>query len=252
MNDSEGGAVSRTLPNPLRLPASFRTFPTVDDERDVEVFERIPWESLEGKPDRRWLAYTVAGVLVLGAVGVSIGRQVSPAPGPPITTLPAAVTATEAPVASPPPTTAITAPAVTTWTEADLMALPAESVQTAAMATAEWYVVDYFTRDDPGGPRSFVEWARASEITWESPSEAWVKVLVRRLAADDGEDYRRLETEAWRVGMRLDDAGWSVLPTPMRMEAPVLAPLEESGSSSTADWVDGAGVTWRVREAESP
>ena len=52
------------------------------DERDVEIFERIPWESLEKPQDRRWVVYLLAAGLVMGAVGVTVGRGMTPSSAP--------------------------------------------------------------------------------------------------------------------------------------------------------------------------
>lgn len=129
------------------------------------------------------------------------------------------------------------------------MALPAESVETSAMALAEWYVVDFFTRDDPEGDRSFVEWARASQIEWATPSSARVTVLVRRLSATGDEAYQRLQAEAWRVGLEIDDGGWSVAPGLEAGEAPDLAVGDGDGADELTEWVDAAGVPWKIKSA---
>src|SRR5690606_40669996 len=106
--------------NPLIRTRAVRTFAGVDDERDVEVFERIPWEALTERPDRRWIAYVVAAVIVLGALGVSIGRHLAggPALSPPTTlgaaTDPVTTTTGTVPPVTAPPTT------VSMLTEADL------------------------------------------------------------------------------------------------------------------------------------
>lgn len=218
----------------------------MDEERDVEVFERIPWESLEAKSDRRWMAYALAVVIVLGAVGVSLGRQMA-AP-------PEAVSTTTAPVSTTPETVAPAATVEvaaapgppTTWSEADLMALPAETIETTAMAVAEWFVVDFFTRDDPEDDRSFVEWARAWQMEWETPTSARVTVLVRRLGATADEPYHRLGAEAWDVELELDEEDWSVASRPARGETPELVVRDTDAIGG--EWTDEAGVTWRIEE----
>lgn len=219
----------------------------MDDERDVEVFERIPWEALEERPDRRWIAYVMAGVIVLGAVGISIGRQLSSRPAVPVSTTLAArteaVTTTTALMAPPvaPPTTSIG------LTEADLMALPAANLEWSAAALAEWFVVDHFTREAPEGDRSFVEWVRALEVEWSATSTARVTVLVRRLAARSGDPYQRLDAEAWEVVTELADSGWSVAAGPIAVEPPE---LDASRREPTSEWVDDAGLTWEVQAGE--
>lgn len=223
----------------------------MDEERDVEVFERIPWESLEDKGDRRWMAYVIAGVIALGAVGVSLGRQMTPGPEPvPTTAAPVSATPETVVPATTAEVTAASGPP-TTWSEADLMALPAETIETAAMAVAEWYVVDFFTRDGPEGDRSFVEWVRASQMEWETPTSARVTVLVRRLAATADAPYHRLEAEAWDVEMELDEEAWSVTSRPVRGETPDLVVRNPSaaGDRDEDEWTDEAGVTWRIQES---
>lgn len=239
-----GGATT-----PLKPGGPSRTFPAVDDEHDVEVFERIPWESLEQPPDRRWMAYLLAAAIILGAVGVSFGRQMGRETQPGPTTSNATVGATRRDHTPAPTVEATAVPELlTTWSEADLMALPADSLDAAAAATAEWYVVDFFTRDEPAGDRSFVEWVRASQVEWRSPSTAEVTVLIRRLAAVGDEPYQRLEAEAWRITTELADGGWAVVPGPVRQETPELVVLPDPGAAqSEAEWTDPAGVVWRVR-----
>ncbi|MFP3913302.1 MAG: hypothetical protein ACLFWM_00375 [Actinomycetota bacterium] len=227
----------------------------MDDEHDVEVFERIPWESLEGKPDRRWVMYVAAGAVVLGAVGVSFGRQMA-APPP---TAPTSPTASTSPTLASPPSSTVPATIPPraeqthpTWTEADLMALPVESVERSAVAVAEWFVVDFFTRDDPGGDRSFVEWARAWELEWLASDRMHVTVVVRRLAASGEEPYQRLEAEAWEVEVELgEDGGWAVAQGPSRADPPELVALQpdhenDQEASAGEEWVDPAGLTWSV------
>lgn len=252
-----------------------------DGDTDVEVFERIPWESLERNPDRRWIAYLLAGALVLGAVGVSLGRQLSAGsalpsePASSVTTTLAALPST-VPAVGPstvPETTAADRDAPGAWTEADLMALSDVPLEMAAATTAEWFVVDYFTRDDPGEGRSFVDWAGALETVWIDPTTIEVTVAVRRLAAAPGAEYRRMGPEAWRVTVELGEEGWSVVEGPVEagpvelsvtipeidasVPAEVAAALdgEEVGGAvevggrwlAEVEWVDAAGLAWRIR-----
>jgi hypothetical protein len=230
---------------PLNRHRTIRTFAAVDDERDVEVFERIPWESLTERTDRRWIAYVVAAVIVLGALGVSVGRHLGGAPvAPPPTTLAApteAITTTTAAMVSPssPPTTS------PMLTEADLMALPAADLEWSAAALAEWFVVDHFTRDTTGGDRSYVEWVRAFEVEWTSTTTASVTVLARRLAAQGNDPYRRLEEEAWEVITELTEDGWDVTAGPIPVEPPS---LHREDVEPTSEWVDGAGLIWPVED----
>jgi hypothetical protein len=258
-----------------------RTGESPERDTDVEIFERIPWESLEKNPDRRWIAYLLSGALVLGAVGVSLGRQLSagsalpPDPAPIVTTTLAVLPSTLATVGptTVPETTAADRVAPGARTEADLMALSDVPLEMAAATAAEWFVVDYFTRDDPGEGRSFVEWAGSLETTWIDPTTIEVTVAVRRLAAAPGIDYRRMGPEAWRVTVELGDEGWSVVEGPVEagpvelsvtipeIDAPVPAEVAatldgeevvgavEVGGRWLAEveWVDAAGLSWWVR-----
>lgn len=217
----------------------------MDDERDVEVFERIPWESLQTKPDRRWTVYLASGVLVLGAIGVSVGRQMS-APTPPAMStpsVPAATTVAVPPPVTEPPPTSTTAPL---WSEADLMALPAATLEIPALARAEWFVSDYFTRDGEE-ERSFVEWVRAESIEWVAESTAEVSVLVRRLAASGDDPYTRLPTELWLVTMELSDEGWEVAAGPRAGAPPQVADAPDRDE----EWTDDAGLTWAVAGSDT-
>lgn len=226
----------------------------MDDEKDVEIFERIPWESLAERTDHRWIAYVVAGVVVLGALGISVGRHLAAGPVvPPATTMATAAvpTATSQPFPpSSPPTSAPASPPPTEpmLTEADLMALPAADLEWAAAAVAEWFIADHFTRDSAGGDRSYVEWVRAFEVEWTSTTTASVTVVTRRLAARGDDPYQRLDEEAWEVVTELTDDGWTVAAGP----APARLPLVEVGAPEpTSEWVDAAGLTWPVQDAGS-
>lgn len=231
----------------------------MDDEHDVEVFERIPWESLEDGPDRRWLVYLLAGAAVLAAVGVSLGRQMGgTTPSPPATAVPTVSSMVESSPASTAAVPQESEPAETkpTWSEADLMALPADSVEMGAAAVAEWFVFEFFTRDDPGGDRSFVEWARTSRMAWTTASTVRATVLVRRLAAVGEEPYQRLDTESWEVVAELEEEGWIVVDGPIQGEAPNLmvhdsesrAEWAEGEVTMDAEWTDPAGVAWQIRQ----
>lgn len=230
------------------------------DDTDVEVFERIPWESLEkAAGDRRWIAYLVAGALVLGAVGVSLGRQSAPAAAPPmpsaLSTLPglgaAEATSTTGTVL-PPSSTSVPEPEGDGWAEADLMALADVPVEVTGAAVAEWFVTDHFTRDGADGGRSFVEWAGVVAFSWLDMDRATATVAVVRLAAEEDGDYRRLDPEAWEVVLALDEEGWAVVDGPataaggrLRVAIPAAG---DSGVSTPSRWVDEAGLEWSVRE----
>lgn len=249
------------------------------EDHDVEVFERIPWESLEQNPNRRWIPYLVATAVVLGAVGVTIGRGMITSPAEQATVL-ATTTAPMADSATEPvvdetgsPDATIPPPQESTWSEADLMALPEGAVESAAMAVAEWFVVEHFTREGDEG-RSFVDWARAGELTWMDSTTVDVTVLVRRLAAEGDDPYQRLPAEAWQVTTELEGDRWVVTHGPVPLAPPKLevsvpslddhvpdevgadsegsivgaAQIDEDSWSVGVEWTDAAGLTWLVRD----
>lgn len=228
------------------------------EERDVEVFERIPWESLRPTPDRRWVAYLVAAGLVMGAVGVTVGRGMG-APAPSTTV--GAVTTTPVPtvpvtlgssVPVPPPPTAPTVhstslPQPEEWSEADLMAVPADAMDDVAAALAEWYVAEYFTRDDEeDAGRSFVEWVRVVDRRWVTTTDIDLTVAVRRLAAQGDDPYQRMPVEAWLVSVRLEEGEWVVVAGPEPAEPPALrVELVDENAEETL-WTDPAGLEWVI------
>jgi hypothetical protein len=252
------------------------------DEHGLEVFERIPWESLEKPPDRRWALYLAAAAVVMGAVGLTVGRGMATPPPVPTSTLPMT---TLAPVTSLPrfgPTTVPVASAPdipATWSEADLMAVPAQDLEDGAAALAEWYIVDYFTRDGSGADgRSFVEWSAVLDKQWLTASALEHTVVVRRLAAEGDEPYARIPTEAWHVTTELVDDGWVVVEGPVEAtsrepivdlaslegslppevagrldEADALGAVEVAGRWLVeVDWTDAAGLNWVVRRWLDP
>jgi hypothetical protein len=229
------------------------------DDTDVEVFERIPWESLENGGDRRWVAYLVAGALVLGAVGVSLGRQAVPTPAPVVptaeSTIPALGSSDGAAATSPAPAPSSTSAPVTEeggWAEADLMALAEAPVELTGASVAEWFVTDHFTRDGDDGGRSFVEWAGVVAFSWLDVDRATATVAMVRLAAEGTGEYRRLPPEAWEVVLALDEDGWAVVDGPMMAEGGSprieISTTDEARATVESRWVDGAGLEWPVRE----
>jgi hypothetical protein len=169
---------------------------------ESEEFEQIPWASLvaeqeEGIDRRVYLAVGIVGLLVIAVFGM---RLVSGGSQPP----PIESAAVESPTTSivgtasegGPPTSMVIA-------EADLRVeaqVPVETVDRLVEVTAEWFVIDWFTRDGSeetvrsiraalapaleidtiphetdGESASFVEWAKTVE---SEPSEDGIDVTI--------------------------------------------------------------------------
>jgi hypothetical protein len=201
---------------PLNSPAHANTFNAVEQERN-EVYERIPWETLEEKkPDRQWLMFGIAGAVVMGALAYSFmsNRPSSPpvatsAPIAQSTSLPEPAPAQSNPPAVPGPVPPAS-PVVTA--EADLYAIHPERVVDSVAAHAEWFVAEYLTVDGsdqansalsslmpagvplpvaPEGARVFVEWVRTSTVEEIAPLVYRATVLARSLAAEGDGVYQR-------------------------------------------------------------
>jgi hypothetical protein len=220
----------------------------MEPERNVErseVYERIPWETLEEKkPDRQWMMLAVAGAMVLGALAYTwTSSRAAPAP---TTTVTAAVPDSNVPVAAAPPAapvapaTSAAVPAPILTAEADLFAVDPERAIDRATAHAEWFVAEYLTVDGseesratlgallpvgvplpvaPEGSRVFVEWVRAIGVEEIGEMAFRVTVLARSLAAPAGGDYVRQQPLGLEVDVSIAD------PAPQVMMAPVIAPV---------------------------
>lgn len=228
------------------------TTPPGDDER----FEHIPWEHIGPTGDRnKLILYGLAGaVLIAGLTAAVVGGRAASTDlvATPTTTTPA-TTMIEATTAPPPTSTVPSAGAPNddepndgqagAWSEADLRAFPVETLATEAAALAEWLASDFFTIDGgtqiaadlegilpegsvlpeaPVGTRSFVEWARAVSVEESTPGLYEVLVLVRRLAAAEGESYRRIPPIGVVISLIWTEGGWSVTDLPVLAEAPIL------------------------------
>ena len=214
----------------------------MESERN-EVYERIPWETLEtkGGGDRQWWMFALAGAIVLGALAYSYmsNRPASQAPQPTVavaTTLaappaPNTLAAGTAPVASVPE---VGVPAVVA--EADLFAIPPERLVDQAAAHAEWFVTEYVGVDGseeshaalvslmpagvpvpvpPESSRVFVEWVRAVGVEELEPLVYRVTVLVRSLLANGEEPYRRQAPYTATVDVRMAESGPQVVMPPV-------------------------------------
>ncbi len=203
----------------------------MEQERS-EVYERIPWETLDQKKgDRQWIIFAIAGAVVLGALAYSFMSN-RPQEAPPSVVvadpLPAAGPAEPAepvvPVPAPPPVA--TSPVVVA--EADLFAVNPERLLDQAVAHAEWFIAEYFTIDGseqhsttlaslmpagiplpsaPDGTRIFVESVGSLDATELEPLRYEVTVLVRYLLAKDDEIYRRQPPVVATVEVIVGDSG---------------------------------------------
>jgi hypothetical protein len=197
----------------------------MDNERE-EVYERIPWETLEPKGgDRQWMVYAVAGAVTLGALAYSFTRNQPVTPAP--TSAPVAATV-QAPAASPTTTAAVGVESPVVVTEADLYAVDPERVIDQVAAHAEWFAVEYMAFDGtersretlesllPEGipvPRSddgaqvFVDWARATQVTQVGELTYRVDVLVRSLSSGGDSTFVRQAPRVLTVDIELTDEG---------------------------------------------
>lgn len=233
------------------------TTPPGDDER----FEHIPWEHIGPTADRnKLILYGLAGaVLIAGLTAAVVGGRGASTDlvATPTTPTPATIVTSVEATTAPTPTSTSVASAPNddpnddqrndgqfgAWSEADLRAFPVETLATEAAALAEWLASDFFTIDGgtqitadlegilpegsvlpeaPVGTRSFVEWARAVSVEESTPGLYEVLVLVRRLAAAEGESYRRIPPIGVVISLTWTEGGWSVTDLPVLAEAPLL------------------------------
>jgi hypothetical protein len=219
----------------------------MDPERNLErdeVYERIPWETLEEKrPDRQWIVLAVAGAVVLGALAYTwTSNRAVPAPAttvaapPPASSAPVAAVPPAAPVA---PATSATPQAPVLTAEADLYAVHPERAIDRATAHAEWFVAEYLTVDGSEasratlsallpagvplpvaqeGSRVFVEWVRTMSVEEAGELAFRVSVLARTLAAAAGGDYVRQPPLRLEVDVSVANTA------PQVLMAPVVAP----------------------------
>ncbi|MCZ6630927.1 MAG: hypothetical protein O7D28_06225 [Actinobacteria bacterium] len=214
------------------------------DEERQEVYERIPWETLEKQGgDRQWLVIAVAGAVAVGALAYSFTKS-QPAPPPTPTPVEAAVT-------DPPVTTAI-APVTSLQTplvmaEADLYAIDPERIIDQAKALAEWFAVEYFAVDGseqsqatlgslmpsgvplpeaPAGTQVFVDWVGVQSVTETAPLSYDIAVLVRSLMAQGDGGFVRQPTRVATIVVVVGDDGLPRVARPPAITTPpVLSPV---------------------------
>jgi hypothetical protein len=196
----------------------------MEQERD-EVYERIPWETLEKRDgDRQWLVYAVAGAVVLGALAYSFMRNQPPSPPPE-----AFATTTVAPtVTTVAPTTPSTVTSPIVVSEADLYAVDPDLLAARAASHAEWFAVEFVAFDGsersaetvaallpgglpaptaPHGTQVFVDWAGVRSVTQTSPATFEVEVLVRSLVSNGDPGFVRQPPLVVLVEVTLGDDG---------------------------------------------
>jgi len=196
----------------------------MDHDRQ-EVYERIPWETLERKGgDRQWIVYAVAGAVTLGALAYSFTRNqpVAPQASPVASTAPASPPMSN--TDSPPSTVA--SPIVVA--EADLYAVEPERLIDRASAHAEWFAVEYMALDRsdesrrllasllpagtplpeaPEGLQVYVDWVRTVRVTPSGPVSYQVEVLVRSLVSDPEGGFVRQPPMLVGVEIEIGDDG---------------------------------------------
>jgi hypothetical protein len=208
----------------------------MDHERN-EVYERIPWETLERpSADRQWLLIAVAAALAVGALAFSFIRG-QPVAAPPLQTVPGTLPAT-----APPPATEMTSPSVApppmVVTEEDLFALDIEHLAEVAAAHAEWFAVEYLSVDGseesrqmlssllpagvplpeaPEGTQVFVDWAGATSVEESAPLTFIVDVTVRSLVARGEGAFTRQPVSVLRIEVTVGDDGLPRVTLPPRM-----------------------------------
>lgn len=196
----------------------------MDQERQ-EVYERIPWETLEKKGgDRQWLVLAVAAAVAVGALAYSF-MQNRPSASPVASELVAPIVQPVAPVSTfAAATTAPTSPMVVA--EADLYAIDQAELESHVAAHAEWFAVEYFTSDRsdqspldhlmpvgiplptvPEGTQVFVDWVGTRGVSEVAPLVYEVEVMVRSLVAQGEEPFVRQAPRLATVTVVVGDDG---------------------------------------------
>ena len=212
----------------------------MEPERN-EVYERIPWETLDrGGGDRQWLVIAVAGAVVVAALAFSFMRS-QPVPTMQMEPVPAT-----APLAPPPPeVTATTVSSPVVMAEADLYAVDTEALAHLAASHAEWFAVEYLSVDGseqsrqtlasllpsgvplpeaPEGTQVFVDWAGVQNVTETVPLTYQVEVLVRSLLAQGDGGFARQPVTRMQVTVQIGEDGLPRVASPPRIVQTTPAP----------------------------
>jgi hypothetical protein len=223
------------------------------EEKREEIYERIPWETLQNpKSDRQTLIIglavaVAAGALVYSFVSNRSAHDVVPVSGESSTvTAPMTAPSTAAPFGPAAPLPPATAPE--SIAEADLYAISPAVLADAAVAHAEWFVYEYLTVDGSGenptlrellpediplpvapeGALVFVEWVKSLSAHEVEPGVFSVNVLAHYMVAEDGQDYRRVEPEVITVTVAMSEAGPQIASAPS-VGPVVVEPIASSG-----------------------
>lgn len=225
-----------------------------------EQFEHIPWDDLMAEMGgrRRRVAYGAVAAVAVVLILVGAARMLRPAPE--AVPVPAA-----APTTATTPATVEPAGEDALPSEADLLAVdPGDLIRTAE-AQAEWFVLEYFTRDGTAvgsalesarlgnllpepvagdGTRSFVDWVRAVAVERVGVDRVDVVVVFRTLEAAADGPYRRLPIRGVRVALRLGGGGIEVmdLPVPVPVEPPVASTVPGAAGVPPPELVAAAGA----------
>lgn len=256
----------------------------VPPSTEDNVSEHLPWEHLTIPParDRRFLVYGVAAGLVIAVLGVVVVRQLqgpSPedlAPVVPVAAPREAVPIEEVtPIPQPAVTESTVAPALAEpetpreLSEADLRAVEPGSTQQQVAAQAEWFVLEFFTLDpsDPWRDRvetasglkfpsdlapdtsggttvSYVEWTQTRSVEQIGQDTFQAMVLIRRLVAPDGADFRRLPTERATVILRMEPDGRIRAASLPDLAIPPVDDLVPLAGEELRWTFDEAGIGW--------
>lgn len=258
--------------------------PNLPPSTDDQVSEHLPWEKLTipPQPDRKILVYGLAAGLIVVVLGLVVFRQINRPSAPdlvPVTPVavasePLATTTAVPPAAGGdgpvPATVALAEPEVTArLSEADLMAVDREGTERTVAGSAEWLVLEFFTIDpsevwtervqaasglllpdgvapEPSGAGtvSYVEWTRTRSVTQTGPDTYRALVMIRRLVAPDGTDFRRLPVERVEVDLRVEPDGEVRALSLPEFATPAETDLIPLPETELVWVVDSAGIGW--------
>lgn len=217
----------------------------MEPERN-EVYERIPWETLDRpRADRQWLMLAVAGAVAVGALAFSFMRG-QPVAAPPLDTTAPVAPATAPPVAETTMIPAAAAPMV--MAEEDLFAVDIDHLAELAASHAEWFAVEYLSVDGsdqsrqalaglmpagvplpeaPEGKQVFVDWAGARSVEEAGPLTFLVEVVVRSLVASGDGIFTRQPATLLEIEVAVGEDGIArVLMPPKVLGLPQPAPAQ--------------------------